>query len=44
MDKEARRAHSPRSFEVTFMVVEPADLRRLRRNQLSGKLPRDWQR
>jgi hypothetical protein len=42
MDEKARKAHSRARFEVTVMAVEPADLRRLRRREKSGVLPRAW--
>jgi len=44
MDKDSRRVHKRTNFEVTFMVVEPSDLRRLRRQERTGRLPRDWDR
>jgi hypothetical protein len=43
-DRESRAAHKPKEFEVTFMVVEASDLRRLRRHERSGRLPGDWDR
>jgi hypothetical protein len=43
MDAPSRRAHRP-DFEVTFIVVEPSDLRRLRSRERSGTLPPDWDR
>ena len=44
MDKESRGVHKRKEFEVTFMVVEASDLKRLRRHERSGRLPRDWDR
>jgi len=44
MDKESRSIHKRDNFEVTFMVVEPSDLKRLRRHERSGQLPRTWSR
>jgi hypothetical protein len=44
MDSESRRAHRRDDFEVTFMVVEPSDLKRLRRQERTGRLPRGWNR
>ena len=44
MDKESRGVHKRRDFEVTFMVVEAPDLKRLRRHERSGHLPRKWSR
>jgi hypothetical protein len=44
MDKESRSIHKRDDFEVTFMVVEPSDPRRLRRHERSGQLPRKWSR
>jgi hypothetical protein len=44
MDKDSRSVHKRRDFEVTFMVVEAQDLRRLRRQERSGQLPRKWSR
>jgi len=43
-DRESRAVHKAKAFDVTFMVVEPSDLRRLRRHERSGRLPRDWDR
>jgi hypothetical protein len=42
MDGAARRVHSRRDFDVTFMVVEAADLKQLRRHQRTGRVPRAW--
>jgi hypothetical protein len=42
LDEPSRSVHSREDFELTFMVAEPADLRRLRRHERSGKLPRKW--
>jgi hypothetical protein len=44
MDTESRRAHRRNDFEVTFMVMKPSDLKRLRRQERIGRLPRDWSR
>jgi hypothetical protein len=44
MDKEARRIHRRKEFDVTFMVVEPADLKALRKQERSGRLPSTWDR
>jgi hypothetical protein len=44
VDDKARKAHSRARFEVTVMAVEPKDLRRLRRHEKSGSLPRDWRK
>jgi hypothetical protein len=44
LDERAREAHSRARFEVTVMAVEPEDLRKLRRHEKSGRLPRDWTR
>jgi hypothetical protein len=44
MDDSARLAHSRATFELTVMAVEPKDLRRLRRHEKSGRLPRDWRK
>ncbi len=42
LDEPSRAVHSREDFELTFMVAEPADLRRLRRHERSGRLPRKW--
>jgi hypothetical protein len=39
---EVSQSHSARDFELTLMVVEPKDLRALRRHQRSGLLPQAW--
>lgn len=44
MDKESRGVHKRKNFEVTFMVVEPSDLKGFRKHERSGRLPRDWDR
>jgi hypothetical protein len=44
MDDKARRAHSRATFEVTVMAVEPKDLRKMRRHDKSGRLPRGWRK
>jgi len=44
MDKGSRGVHPVKDFEMTFMVVEPSDLKRLRRHEQSGRLPRGWDR
>jgi hypothetical protein len=44
VDNKARKAHSRARFEVTIMAVEPKDLKRLRRHEKSGRLPRDWRK
>ncbi len=41
---DARRVHAPKRFELSFMVLQPAQLRELRRHERSGRLPRKWQR
>jgi hypothetical protein len=44
MDEKARKLHSRDGFEVTVMAVEPKDLRRLRRHEKTGRLPRNWRK
>jgi hypothetical protein len=44
VDSEARRVHRREAFELTFMVVEPSDLRGLRRHERSGVLPKAWRK
>jgi hypothetical protein len=44
VDSEAHRVHRREDFELTFMVVEPSDLRKLRRHERSGVLPKAWRR
>jgi hypothetical protein len=44
MDDKARKAHSRDAFEVTVMTVEPKDLRRLRRHEKTGRVPRNWRK
>lgn len=44
MDKESQAVHKGQDFDLTFMVVEPSDLKRLRQHQKSGRLPRGWER
>jgi len=44
MDEASRRIHKREDFEVTFMVVEPSDMKRFRRHERSGRLPSDWDR
>jgi hypothetical protein len=44
MDDKARKVHSRTGFEVTVMAVESKDLRRMRRHDKSGRLPRNWRR
>jgi hypothetical protein len=40
LDGDSLRAHGRRDFEVTFMVMEPSDMKALRRHERSGRLPR----
>jgi len=40
MDRDSRRVHKRKAFEVTFMVVEASDIKELRRYERSGRLPR----
>ena len=44
MDDKARKGHSGARFEITVMAVEPKDLRKLRRHEKSGRLPRTWRK
>jgi hypothetical protein len=42
LDSAARRVHRRQDFELTFMVAEPSDLRKLRCRERSGLLPKNW--
>jgi hypothetical protein len=42
VDEASRTVHSRDNFEVTFMVVEAADIKKFRRHERSGRLPRRW--
>jgi hypothetical protein len=44
VDDKVRKAQSRARFEVTVMAVEPKDLRKLRRYEKLGRLPRDWRK
>jgi hypothetical protein len=44
MDGKSRKLHSRARFEITFMAVEASDLKKMRRHEATGKLPRDWTR
>jgi hypothetical protein len=37
-----RKHHPEQEFELTFMLVEPRDLKKLRSHEEAGVLPEDW--
>lgn len=39
MDKESQAVHKGQDFDLTFMVVEPTDLKRLRQHQRRAGFP-----